>query len=78
LIDRQPTQARYTRLSNIQSCVKITMQLKTTSFTMVRITFPITLPDSYFCEFKLSNIPKVFDVFSNGSLAQFLKVYGAI
>jgi len=35
-------------------------------------------PDSYFSEFKLSNIPKVFDVFSNGSLAQFLKVYGAI
>lgn len=35
-------------------------------------------PDSYFSEFKLSNIPKVFDVFSNGSLAQFLKGYGAI
>ena len=35
-------------------------------------------PDSYFSEFKLSNIPKVFDVFSNGSLAQFLKAYGAI
>jgi hypothetical protein len=35
-------------------------------------------PDSYFSEFELSLIPKVFDVFTNGSLTQFLKAYGAI
>lgn len=35
-------------------------------------------PDSYFSEFELSLIPKVFDVFTNGSLTQFLKSYGAI
>lgn len=34
--------------------------------------------DSYFSEYELSNIPKIFDALTEGSIAKFLQCYGMV